>query len=47
MGDGVRVFDCLERKIGYDRYMLIAVAVAPEQMCTGVPGIWSVLTHFT
>lgn len=35
--DGVRTDDLRDRASGYDRYRLIALAVAPEQICTGVP----------
>jgi hypothetical protein len=35
--DGVRVGDLRERNKGYERYTDIAVAVAPELICTGVP----------
>jgi hypothetical protein len=35
--EGVRVDDLRDRKIGYDKNRLIAVAVAPLHMWTGVP----------
>lgn len=34
---GVRFSEPLDLKMGYERYRLIADAVAPEQMWTGVP----------